>query len=267
MRDFEFLKKFGQNFLRDSESIIDVIATLDPKKKDRVLEIGPGAGALTEYITENVEYIKAIEIDTRLIEYLKERFAHIANMKVINTDIMQLDIEKEVEAERINKIIGALPYNISKQIISRFCGDYHLVYDRCVFILQKEVAHAYAATGKKGTFLNHFYSILNRIEVVKDLEKSKFVPVPQVDSSIILFEPIPRAKVILSEQELQKYATFLKNCFLNPRKQLLKNLKNIYRNKNWMEIFNLLGISSTTRAEELSREEILKLFRKFSSEN
>lgn len=261
--DHNFKKQLGQNFLKDIGAILDFVGALDPQKKDRVLEIGPGAGALTEYIASNVEYMHLLEIDTDLIPVLEEKFDFLKNIKIQNGDILKLNIPEFLNKYRINKIIGALPYNISKLIIALFCANPELKLDKCVFILQKEVAHDYAGIGKKGSFLNHLYSLFNNIYLVNDIERSNFHPVPKVDSSIIIFQPLPPEKLKVKTNDAQPFIKFLRNTFLNPRKKLLKNLRNIYRETNWQEIFVNNGLNENIRVEELTTDQLLSLYHQF----
>lgn len=261
--DHNFKKQLGQNFLKDIEAILDFVEAIDPQKDDRVLEIGPGAGALTEYIASNVEYMHLLEIDTDLIPVLEEKFGFLENIKIQNGDILKLNIPEFLDQYKINKIAGALPYNISKLIIALFCANPELKLEKCVFILQKEVAHDYAGIGKKGTFLNHLYSLFNDIYLVSDIERSNFHPAPIVDSSIIIFQPLPPEKLKIKAESTQSFIKFLRNTFLNPRKKLLKNLKNIYRETNWEKIFKDTHLDENTRVEELNTDQLLSLYHHF----
>lgn len=265
MKQHNFKKQLGQNFLTKTEPILDFIEALDPQAADRILEIGPGNGALSEYIAANVAYLHLLEIDTELIPLLQEKFGFLDNVTIANQDVLKLNVSEFIKDQQINKIAGALPYNISKLIIAQFCANPDLALERCVFILQKEVAHDYAGTGKKGTFLNHLYSLYNDIYLIADIDRQSFYPTPQVDSSIIIFKPLPVEKIKLPDTDRASYTKFLKNTFLNPRKKLIKNLSNIYRSHNWQNIFNSLGLGENTRVEELSTTQVLNLYQHFKA--
>lgn len=262
MPDFNFKKKWGQNFLRNVDIVLTLLTSADLQEKDRILEIGPGDGAVTEFVIENVTFTLAVDIDPKVVSYLTQKFGHYEKFEIKNMSILDLDSKEIKEQYKINKIIGSLPYNLSKKIISKFCEYPDNTYDSCTFIIQKEVAHSYAGIGDKGTYLNHLYKVANKIELVTDIEKSNFYPVPQVDGSIIKFTPLEKLKIKTSEY--YSYKKFLRNAFRNPRKKLKKNLKSIYKNYNWDDIFNSLKFGEMTRVEELTNNEIIKLFEIFN---
>jgi 16S rRNA (adenine1518-N6/adenine1519-N6)-dimethyltransferase len=263
--EFKHKKKWGQNFIKNTQVILEAVELLKLEPQDRLIEIGPGKGVFTEYIAANVEHLSLIEIDEELIWILEERFGFLDNVRIVNQDILKLDTGSYKKKYGINKVFGALPYNISKMIIDDFCGQYQLQFELCVFILQKEVAHKYAGIGNKLSFLNCYYGVLNDIYLIKDIEKSFFKPEPKVDSSLILFKPKQRNKIALSEEELKSFAKFSKNCFRNPRKKLKNNLKSIFKNTDWDFIFTALELGENTRVEELSRENIINIYNKYKS--
>ncbi len=262
MSDFNFKKKWGQNFLRNVDMVLTLLTAADLQKEDRILEIGPGDGAVTEFVIENVDFTLAVDIDPEAVNKLKEKFGHYESFEIKNISIMDVRLNELTSGYKINKIIGSLPYNLSKKIISKFCEYPDNVFESCTFIIQKEVAHSYAGIGKKGTFLNNLFQVSNNIELIADIEKSNFFPVPQVDGSIIKFTP--RKKLKIKPSEYASYKKFLRNSFRNPRKKLKKNLRSIYKNYNWDDIFNSLDFKETTRVEELSNDEIIKLFELFN---
>lgn len=258
-------KKWGQNFLKDTDAILDFISALNPQPNNRVLEIGPGLGALTEYLVANVGFLKLVEIDPDFFQLLTENLGTHENVEIINRDVMELNLEELVAKDNITKVIGSLPYNISKQIVAKFCMDPAYSFNICVFMLQKEVAHDYLADKNKNSFLHAWLSIFNDMELVLEVEKSKFVPQPKVDSTIIKFKRKPAHQIEIDIAELPVYQKFLRNLFLTPRKKLLKNLKNIYPLHDWGKIFAQLELADNIRVEQLSDKQILQLFRSFNA--
>lgn len=259
-QEFNFKKKWGQNFIKSTEVVLDAVEALDLHPTDRLIEIGPGNGAFTEFMAASVEYMRLIEIDSELIPLLTEKFGFLTTVEIIQQDVLKVDTRELISALNINKVFGALPYNISKQIVELFCGNYSATFDRCVFVLQKEVAHAYAGIGKKSTMLNQIYSVFNDIYLIEDIERSHFKPEPKVDSSLILFKSIPRSEIKFSETEIKLFIKFVKNCYRNPRKKLKKNLKAIYSELDWDKLFREINIAESARVEELGTDELRALF-------
>ncbi len=269
MKDFKHKKKWGQNFLRNEKAVLDMITQLHINNNDNILEIGPGKGILTEFILHNVKYTQIVEIDPNLVTFLTNKFKQYTNtfqghkLEIKNKNILDIDKNELRNKYKINKIIGSLPYNISKKILQDFFADYNLKFDRGVFLIQKQVAHKIAAI-RKGHFLNHYFNIYNDIYLIKDIEKSFFFPIPKVDGSIIVFIPKERNKIEIKKEIIPSYIKFLKNIFRNKRKKLVKNLNNIYKNINWINIFNNLNLPLNTRAEELTHQQVFELFNNYN---
>lgn len=255
-----FKYKFGQNFLKNEKALLELIEILQPNNDDNILEIGPGTGVITDYLLEPAGNVTLVEIDSELVNLLSEKYVNYLEknkLEIWNKDILQVNRE-EIKKNNINKVVGALPYNISKKIIEILLDPPLENVTKYMFILQKEVAHKYAGLGNKGSFLNHIYSIWYDIYLIRDIEKSHFYPEPKVDSSIILFKPKP--KTVLAKSELTGYKKFLKNTYRNPRKKLQKNLKSIYRDVNWEVIFTELQLSELTRVEELDKNKLIEIY-------
>jgi 16S rRNA (adenine1518-N6/adenine1519-N6)-dimethyltransferase len=241
----KFKKQFGQNFLRDTESVIDLIYAAGITAKDNVLEIGPGNGSVTEYLVEKAKRVVAVEIDVELIPKLKERFKDSANFSVLLSDILELN-PKDVFKGEPYKVVGSLPYNISKPIIKKF-----LTADNppvCMSVLiQKEVSQDYAARPPKAMFLGTFARIYARIKAGKVVEKSKFYPTPKVDGQILTFSEIHKPK------DAETLVKFIKLGYTSPRKKLSSNLANYEYDKAKIESFlTKENLTSSSRASELT---------------
>lgn len=118
--NFNFQKKFGQNFLIDTGILESIIDSAEITKDDFVLEIGPGIGTMTQYLCESARQVVAVEIDTNLIPILKETLSEYDNVEVINGDILKIDINKIAEKYNDNKpikVVANLPYYITTPII------------------------------------------------------------------------------------------------------------------------------------------------------
>lgn len=255
-------KYWGQNFLTNVDVILDMISALDLKPEDRILEIGPGRGALTEYLIPNASLVLAIEIDSELYSSLKTDFEAYSNFKIINKNILDLDIEEVITKYNINKIIGSLPYNISKKIIEKFCADGKYGFETSVFMLQEEVAYAYLGSQYgKSSILSNILQLFNRITLVTKVDKYMFNPIPKVNSAVIKFKR--KEGILISEDDIFNFIKFIHNCYRNPRKKLIKNLNSIYTAKAWNNIFKELNFAENIRVEQLSESELIKLFELF----
>jgi 16S rRNA (adenine1518-N6/adenine1519-N6)-dimethyltransferase len=244
-------KSLGQNFLRDTDVIRRIVASLAVKPGDTVIEIGPGRGALTEFLVDSEASLLAIEIDRELIPGLKTRFGSNSNFEVIEADFLTVDIRNRL-AEKPPakiKIVGNLPYYISTPIIQKLI-TLRQDYDYAVLMLQREVADR--LTAKPGNSDRGFFTVLTEnafaVERLFDVRPDAFFPVPKVWSSVIKLTP--KASEI---EDHEAFSRLLSSAFAQKRKTILNNLKSV--NKNADEILDLTGIELTRRAETLTLNE------------
>ena len=247
---FNFKKKFGQNFLKDKGVIQDIVNSINPDINDLVIEIGPGGGALTEYLVKKNSYYIAYEIDTDTKEYLDKYNSDKA--KIIYKDFLKSNILEDIKDIKYNNlyIIGNLPYYITTPIITKIIED-NINAKECVFMVQKEVADRFSAKvnskeyGSITVFLNYFYDI-KKLFIVS---KNKFVPVPNVDSAVIKLI----RKDNLLDVDLNKFNKIVKNAFQFKRKNLRNNLSN-YDKEKIESILKKYNLSLNDRAENLTYE-------------
>ena len=234
-------KSWGQNFLVDTNTIEKIINIINPNKKDNILEIGPGHGALTKQLLYSSNNLYAIEIDPLLCEKLKENFT---NLNIINSDILKWDDDKI----KYNKVVGNIPYNISSQIIFKFLTK---KWDTMFLMVQKELAKRIISKegckeyGRISVMVQNFC----KVEYAFDISKNVFHPKPKVDSGILKF------KRINTSINIQKFSLFVKEAFRQRRKKLKNNLKNICD-------YNLIEEYAEKRPEEISPKTYLILFNK-----
>ena len=240
-------KSLGQHFLRDKGVIKRIVSAGNVLPEDRVVEIGPGGGALTEEILKREpKELVLIEIDPRWAEYLKEKFG--SSVKIFNADATEFDFS---QLEGKWKFFGNLPYNVSTAIIRNLL-KHRNVFKEGVFMVQKEVADRLAATkGKEYGYLPALLHPFFRIEKLFDVHPKAFVPPPKVWSTV--FRMVPSG-FDMEEGELLSFEKFLKRAFSHRRKKLKKNLGL----KGFPEGFEELA---EKRAEEIEPEEFLALFR------
>ncbi len=212
-------KKLGQNFLTNPGIADKFIQSAKPEITDTFVEIGPGKGAITLKIAPQIHHLYCIEIDHSLVEFLHEQLTtkNIENVDILEKDVLSLRPEELPETPY--KIIGALPYNISKRIIMQFLTIPQKRPSELVFILQKEVVENYTATAPHGTFLSNWAQVYcSEIKSLFTIKKENFWPKPKVDSAAILF------KLKQPEEDHQHFSKFLKLAFSQPRKTLRNTL-------------------------------------------
>ena len=261
--DFNFKKKFGQNFLTD-KNLLDSIVELSGVTEDSVvLEIGPGAGALTEAILKRAKKVVSFEIDRELEGVLAENLKDYSNVKIIFKDFMKLsddEICEEIGDDYI--VIANLPYYITSPILFRFFEMKHRPKSLTIMV-QKEYGERLTAKAGDSEYssLSVLAAWLGVSKIVKKVPRHMFTPQPKVDSCIVHFE--------FNQNEYdENIAKFIRSCFAMRRKTLVNNLSSSYeiskeKVKNMLENSH---INLSVRAEELTVDEILNLYESVKSE-
>lgn len=240
-------KSLGQHFLKDKSVIKRIVDAGEVGPEDRVVEIGPGGGALTEEILKrNPAQLYLVEIDPEWAEYLKKRFGD--RVKVFNADATTFDFSSLGEGL---KFFGNLPYNVSTRIIRNLL-DHKKAMKKGIFMVQDEVADRLTATsGKEYGYLPALLQNFFRIRKLFRVPPGAFTPPPKVMSAVFEMEP---TGFDMEEGELLSFEEFLKRAFSMRRKKLKKNLKV----KELPPPFS--GIEER-RAEEVPPHLFLKLFK------
>ena len=246
------LKRFGQNYLTDRNTILKIIDKFNPQKEDNIIEIGPGRGALTNELSKISNKIKAIEIDTRVIESLSAQFP---NVKFINRDFLKLDFSEVFESEKL-RVIGNIPYNITSPIIFKLVENRTLFSDALIMV-QYEVAKRMISKpntkdyGILGVILNYFATVNLEFKIPPTV----FTPKPKVDSAII---SLKFDKICNKNLNDRFFINVVKSAFGNRRKTLKNSLNNsIFINNNISE--SEIEFDFSRRAETLSIEEFVWL--------
>lgn len=240
-------KSLGQNFLHDQNLAEWIVSQLDPQPGDRVVEIGPGLGALTEYASKRVASLTLIEKDGRLAEFLGKRFAG-TNVEIMHGDAVEYDARELMPGGPV-KILGNLPYYVSSQILFKFTAE-PLPVTRLVFTLQKELARRLSAEPRTKDYGALTVIIQRRFSVkyLRNLPGTVFLPEPKVDSGVVLLTP--RADDELPDCDGEFFNRIVKQGFSQRRKQLHKMLADVV--PDWQTLTAALGVPVTVRAEELS---------------
>ncbi len=254
-------KKFGQNFLID-ESIKRQIIQAIPNNLDRIVEIGPGLGDLTQKLIQLSGKIECFEIDSELYEILLDKFAsEILEQKLKITNADALESWDEI-ARQEYFLVANLPYYVATNIILKALSD-----SKCkglVVMIQKEVALKFSAQAGDSEFsaLAILAGVRGDVELLFDVPATAFNPQPKVVSAVIR---IIKDRNLIGE-ELVEFEKFLKSAFSSPRKTLLKNLSS-YSSKSLIESFlTKHNLPLTTRPHELCVALYLKLFKEAKNE-
>ncbi|MFA4990241.1 MAG: 16S rRNA (adenine(1518)-N(6)/adenine(1519)-N(6))-dimethyltransferase RsmA [Candidatus Omnitrophota bacterium] len=250
-------KSLGQNFLIDQNIRNKIIAALELKKDDVVLEIGPGRGELTQAIAQRANKVFGLEIDKRLSSLLSSTFADAAkNVEIANKDILKLDIAKFLKENKIRgriKVFGNIPYYISSPIIA------HLLKFRerleTIFItVQKEFAARVAAVpGSKayGSF-SCFTQYYTSPRIIFNISRNCFKPAPKVDSSFLELKIRKEPAVCVKDEGL--FFRIIRGAFNQRRKTLRNSLSNIVSERELHSFFEKSGIARGVRPESLTLE-------------
>lgn len=241
-------KKFGQNFLSDQSVVKEILNYLKPLGHDKVLEIGPGMGAITIPLLNKLNHISVIEIDPDMVKYLEKKIPE-EKINIINLDILSMNNE---ELEVYERIIGNLPYYISTEILIKMIDIVDSLKD-IHFMFQKEVAERITAKPKSKNFgrLSVLIQYFFKAEILFDISANSFSPPPKIESSFLKL--IPRKKEGLKFKDLINFKKVIKTAFQFKRKTLKNNFKDILCEDN----FNSLGIDSQKRAEMLSIDDFV----------
>ena len=249
--DHPFRKKWGQNFLADRNLLDKIVRTIDPKKSDSILEIGPGEGALTELIYPIVKEMIAIEIDPMLIEHLKNRES-LKGLNIVHGDVLLQDIEN-LPVKNLVRVIGNIPYNITSPIIFWLIEQLHF-WDDAFIMMQKEVAERLSAvvgTKAYGRFTVVTGAYLN-MEYCFTIPPDVFIPKPKVDSAIIRFTK--KENPLISDEKYMRFNKLVSAAFSQRRKMLRNTLKGWDIHPDLQEQINF-----NRRPETLTIEEFVTL--------
>lgn len=269
MRNHKFKKQFGQNFLRGDKFAKALIEPLKITQDDLVIEIGPGDGMVTKKLLETGAKTIAIDVDYDVIPKLIKKFGKEPNFRLVHKDILKVNllkiVEEFAELETDNdffniKITGSLPYNISKEIISRLLfiniAEEKINIEAMSFIVQDEVSKSYSAKPPKATFLGMTTALISTVKKLQSIPASQFYPRPKVDGGILFIKPKDT-----EQKEFEKIKKLLKIGFSSPRKTLRNNLVNSkkYSVKSIDAAFLKLEFSDNKRASEVEMDEWAEL--------
>lgn len=254
--NFDFKKKFGQNFITDKNLLQAIVQDCNINKNDDVLEIGPGAGTLTSFIAEQANKVLCYEVDNKLQPVLEKTLANVHNVEIVFKDIMQVD-ENEIINKLGNhyKIVANLPYYITTPIIFKFLNCENI--STMCFMVQKEVAERIIAkSGKDYGILSILIDFNYNAKITRIVNRQMFNPAPNVDSAIIILEKDNKNR----HCNYNDFVKVVHASFCMRRKTLLNNLSTTFK-KSKEELECLLNnkFDKNIRAEALSTEDFEEL--------
>lgn len=260
---FNFQKKFGQNFLVDPRVLERIVDAAEINEEDCVLEIGPGIGTMTQYLAERAREVVAVEIDKALIPILQDTLSSYDNVTVINEDILKVDVQQIVQERnqgRPIKVVANLPYYITTPIIMSLLEN-HVPLKSITIMVQKEVAdRMQVGPGTKDygalSLAVQYYA---HPEIVAHVPANCFMPRPNVDSSVIRLTRYSEPPVQVRDEK--HMFAMIRASFNQRRKTLANGLANgmgLSREKVTAALAEM-GLSATVRGEALTLEQFAQL--------
>ena len=267
---FAFQKRFGQNFLIDAHVLEKIVSAAGITKDDCVLEIGPGIGTMTQYLAESAGQVIAVEIDTNLLPILTDTLKDYSNVKVINQDILKVDINelvKEYNNGRPIKVVANLPYYITTPIIMGLFES-NVPIDNITVMVQKEVAdRMQVGPGSKDygalSLAVQYYA---SPYIVANVPPNCFIPRPNVGSAVIRLTRYQEPPVQVKDPKLM--FKLIRASFNQRRKTLQNGLNNSpeisFSKEEITKAIESLGVSPSVRGEALSLEQFAQLANYFA---
>lgn len=247
-------KRFGQNFLQDTNVIHQIVRALGLRPQDKVIEIGPGRGALTKVLLTQLHRLIVIEIDRDLFAQLAH-FSDAHRLEAFCEDALKVDFSRFGSELRL---IGNLPYNISTPLLFHLLS-YRAHIDEMLFMLQAEVVDRILAQPGDEAFgrLSVMFQYYCQAERVLEVGPECFYPVPKVNSTVVSLRPKHEIEVI----SFESLEFIVAKAFSMRRKTLANNFKGIFANEDWVA----LDISSQKRAQSLCIKDFVKMAQYFES--
>ncbi len=226
--DFNFKKKFGQNFLTDHNILTKITQTAELSKEVNVIEIGPGIGSLTQYLLEEAAEVMAFEIDKSLIPILEETMAPYDNFTLVSADILKVDLLSEIQKFKNPnlpiKVVANLPYYITTPILMHLIES-KIPFSEFVVMMQKEVADRIAASPKTKAYGSLSIAVQYYMEasVAFIVPRTVFIPAPNVDSAIL--KMVRREAPLVEVEDEEWFFKTMHSSFVHRRKTLMNNLQ------------------------------------------
>lgn len=264
---FTFKKSFGQNFLTDTNILQKIVDTAEIDKTVNVIEIGPGIGALTEFLAENAAEVMAFEIDDRLIPILADTLRDFDNVQVVNQDILKADLQTQIRQFKNPdlpiKVVANLPYYITTPILMHLIES-KIPFQEFVVMMQKEVADRISAAPNTKAYgsLSIAVQYYMTAKVAFVVPRTVFVPAPNVDSAIL--KMVRRDEPLVSVKDEDFLFDVSKAAFVHRRKTLWNNLISRFGKSDAVKTrlekaLEIAALSPNIRGEALTIADFAKL--------
>ncbi len=255
-------KRFGQNFLQDDMVIADIVAAIDPKQDQHLVEIGPGHGALTGPLLNNAGQLDVIELDRDLIPELHRKFKQSQQLVIHEADALTFDFTSLVKDSGKLRVIGNLPYNITTPLLFHLLSQSQHIEDMC-FMLQREVVERICAQPGSKTYGRLSIMIQYQCEttLLFIVPPEAFVPQPKVDSAIVYLRPLHKASE--NSVAIDDLNIIVTQAFSQRRKTISNTLKNMVS----QTVLESLGVDLKQRPETLSIDQYIAITRAWLAEN
>ncbi len=261
---FRTNKSLGQNFLVDGNVIDNICEGAEITDNDGIIEIGPGIGTLTQQLSKHANKVVAVELDKKLLPILEETLDGLENVKVINDDILKIDIEKLIEEEFEGldvKVVANLPYYITTPIIMKLLES-KLNIESISVMIQKEVADRMVSDPGTKVYgaLSVAVQYYSKPEIVTEVPSSVFIPKPNVDSAVIKLDIYKNPPVDVIDEKLM--FAVVKSAFGQRRKTILNALSGGYlglEKDDIREVLEIAEIDNMKRGEVLSLEDFARI--------
>ena len=260
LNNFKFKKKYGQNFIFDTNLLTAIVRDSGVNKEDEVLEIGTGAGTLTEILAQNSKKVVSYEIDENLKPILQEKFKNYNNIKIVFSDALKTNI-KDIENNFENnfKIVANLPYYITTPLIFKFIESKKV--NSITVMVQKEVAQRMIANVNTSDYgiLTVMLNFFGDVKVLRTVNRQCFTPIPNVDSAVV------RIDLKQCACDAKIFSEVVHKSFAMRRKTIYNNLKSGFdfskeQISTWL---NMCNISQNSRAENLTTNDYVNLAKTF----
>ena len=264
---FTFKKSFGQNFLTDTNILQKIVDTAEIDDQVNVIEIGPGIGALTEFLAERAAQVMAFEIDHRLVPILADTLRGFDNVTVVNEDILKVDLAQHIQnfknPDLPIKVVANLPYYITTPILMHLIES-GIPFSEFVVMMQKEVADRISAKPNTKAYgsLSIAVQYYMTAKVAFIVPRTVFVPAPNVDSAILKMVRRPEPAVAVEDEKF--FFKVSKASFTHRRKTLWNNLTGYFGKTDEIKdkltkALDQAGLSPSVRGEALGLEEFASL--------
>ncbi len=247
-------KRFGQHFLTDETVLEQLVAAIGISPQDHFIEIGPGRGALTQYLVALANQVDAIEIDRDLCDYLKTQFHDVKNLNIYNQDVLKFNWSTLVKSKSNQRLVGNLPYNITTPLLFKLFKLNQYVKDMH-FLLQKEVVDRLTAPAgsteySRLTVMAQYYAQLTPILYV---DADAFTPPPKVQSAFLRI--VPYSELPYQALDLTMFEEIVREAFTHRRKTLANSLRKYFTSVQLEQ----LNIDPACRPQQVTVENFVKI--------